>query len=737
LAADGDDRGRQAVIGPCDSRGELSGSAGMPAVKSSSARSLVFGVVGVLIAALFIAMAAANLTEWSKSSPREENYNSLVEGLRHGRVSLNTELPAGFAQLPDPYDPIANARFRAWPFELHDLSYFKGKLYLYFGVTPALVLFWPWAALTRSYLPQRFAVGIFCVIGFWASLGLLRGLCRRYFPGTGLMASAALAVALGLMTSASLLLQRPEVWEVPIACGYAFGIVALVGVWQALHAAARRGWWLALASLAMGLAVGARPSLLFGSALLLVPLLHCGASSPRRGLDALALWVAAFLPLVLCGCGLLIYNQLRFDRFFEFGQHFQLALDRQDSVQHFSPRFLGFNFRVYFLEAVRWSRQFPFVGQIASPPLPAGHAPVDEPFGILANLPVLAWGLAAPLAWRNRPDGARIALRGWVISTALLFLGSAVTLCLFYGSCSRYEVELLPALALLAVTGILSLDRALSARPGWRLASRFSWGFALAFSSAFVLLVSIGRYAEQRAGLGNLLLELGRPAEAIPQFEAAVRAAPGSIGNHVALGNCLTELSQFPRAIASYEKARQLDPASSEINCNLANVLVRAQRLPEAEACYREALRLDPNSIIAHFNLATLLAQTGHGPEAIQQLELVVRLQPADANGDAILGMALAQLGRLPEAMDHFTRAVRAEPANLNVRMNFGNTMLMAGHPREAAEQYEATLRLEPDQAEARYHLAEALQRLGQTDAAASQREQALKLKPELGGRSP
>jgi len=44
---------------------------------------------------LFLALAAANVTEWGKASARDEDYNLLVEGFQRGQVSLAKEAPAG------------------------------------------------------------------------------------------------------------------------------------------------------------------------------------------------------------------------------------------------------------------------------------------------------------------------------------------------------------------------------------------------------------------------------------------------------------------------------------------------------------------------------------------------------------------------------------------------------------------------------------------------------------------
>jgi tetratricopeptide (TPR) repeat protein len=554
--------------------------------------ALVFGLIGALVAALFLEMGARNVTEWGKANARDEDYNLLVQGFQRGQLSLPRAVPAGLSRLADPYDPVANARYRAIPYALDDLSYYRGKLYLYFGAAPALLLFWPWAAFTGNYLFQRMAVAVFCCAGFLAALALLHGIWRRYFPQAGLGVAGALAVVLGLATSAPLLLQKADVWEVPIACGYALTMLALGAVWRAWHDEARRGWWLAAAGLAMGLAIASRPSLLFGAALLAIPV------GGRRGRPAAALarnYLCALAPLALCGAGVLAYNQLRFGHPADFGEHYQLGLYRQDTVQHFSARFLGFNGWVYFLAPAQWTRHFPFVGEIASwltPP--ENHGPVEDPFGVLTNLPVLLAAAAAPLAWRRRPEGERSVLRGLVAAVALLFGASAVTLGLFYGNCSRYEMDFLPALVLLAAIGVFALERALAGRRAWLGVARAGWGLAAAASLAFLGLFSVERYADQRYRLGNSLMSVGRVPEAITEYDLALRWKP-----------------DFPDACA-----------------NLGAALLRNGRVPEAIARDQEALRLAPNSALAHYNLAGALLMAGRREEAQAEYQKALWLRP-------------------------------------------------------------------------------------------------------------
>jgi tetratricopeptide (TPR) repeat protein len=531
-------------------------------------------------------------------------YNSLVQGFRAGQLNLKKEVPPGLAQLADPYDPHANAHYP----ELLDMSYYKGKLYLYFGATPAVLAFWPYVALTGHYLPQRDAVVIFCVVGFLVSVGLLCALWRRYFAQVSIAVVAAGALALGLATLVPLMLSRCMIWELPISCGYALTMLALAAIWKALHEPERRCRWLAAASLAYGLALGARPSLLFGAVILLAPV----AQDWRERRKVWAPLLAATAPITLIGLGLILYNVLRFDSPFEFGWRYALARDRTDKAQAFHLRYLWFNFRVYFLEPGRWGSRFPFVHDITVPPLPAGHARVEQStFGILTNIPLVWLTLAVPLAWRGRSADARSTLCGFLAVVGMLFGIGALTLCLFFAVCTRYEVEFLPALVLLAVIGILSVERALACQPRHpmsRRVVRWGCGLLLAFSVAFNLLASVEQWADAHYNSGVALQGSGRVQEAMQQYEEALRLKPDYAMARNNLAGALLRLGKVQEAISQYEQALRLNPDFAEAHYNLGAALEQAGRVQEAIGHYEQALRIKPGLTEAQNALARLQA---------------------------------------------------------------------------------------------------------------------------------
>ncbi len=196
----------------------------------------------------------------------EDYYNLLVRGYRNGHLYLDRAPAPEMLTLADPYDPVQNA-----PYRLPDATYFRGHYYLYFGAAPALLLMWPAAALAGKDMPTSAAVFCFCVLGFFAASALWLAIRRRYFPASAAWTAVAGILVLGLATHVLALARRPTIYELPIAAGYAFTMLALGAVYRAMHGR-RPVLALGAAGLCLGLAAASRPPALLGAALLL-PLL--------------------------------------------------------------------------------------------------------------------------------------------------------------------------------------------------------------------------------------------------------------------------------------------------------------------------------------------------------------------------------------------------------------------------------------------------------------------------------
>jgi tetratricopeptide (TPR) repeat protein len=565
----------------------------------------VFGVVCILIVGIYAWSAESGWLDLVSPRAEDSYYNLLVQGFRSGQLNLKREAPPGLSQLADPYDPAANAAY-VWDtrYLSYETSYYKGKLYLYFGVTPALVLFWPYAALTGHYLPHKEAVVIFFSLGFLVSAGLLYAIWRRYFAEVSVWAAAAGILALGLATGTFESLAFCNVYEVAISCGFALAMLALAAIWFALHAPKRQTLWLALASLAYGLAIGSRPSLLFGGIILLVPVVRAWRGAiepgvrPRVGLS----FLAAVGPAMLIGLGLMLYNDLRFDNPFEFGWLYQLtAIQNTTASRHFSLNYLWFNLWLYLWEPYGWTSHFPFLQTGQSLPAPSHYYyGVGGYCGILCNYPIVWLALAAPLAWKARIVNGISVLRWFMGVAFLLFAVCGLTLCLFFTAGCSYLPDFLTALMLMAVIGILGLERTLADLPAWRFVARCFWSLLLSYSIAFNIFASFKTHAQSNYFAGASLLSQGRLDEAIEHFEKAVALDPSSAPNQVGLAKTYCRKGSLDEAIVHFKKALESEPGTVEILYALGCTLLQAGRVDEAVVHFQKASGIEPGFAEAH-----------------------------------------------------------------------------------------------------------------------------------------
>jgi tetratricopeptide (TPR) repeat protein len=677
----------------------------------------ILGVVYILIVGLYTYIAQEGATTQPSLNAAGSYYNLLVLGFRAGQLYLKKDVPAILAQMPDPYTPSPLR-----PNGVMDLSYYKGKLYLYFGPTPALLLFWPYVKLTNHYLSSKDAVVFCCSVGFLVSVVLLCWLWRTYFRDVSLAVVVAGTLALGMVPFIAPLLVRCEVWEVPISCAYMLTMMSLAGIWKALHHSERRTYWLVAASLAFGLAIGARADLAFTAIMLVIPVIQAWREKRRL----CAPLVAVSLPVAFVGLGLMMYNWRRFDDPLESGLRYALTLRSQVHELLFSPHHLWRNLRVYFFEPARWTGQFPFVHHIAKPFLSPGDS-----FGVLTNIPLTGLALLSPLALRGSTGPARSALGWFLIAAATLVATCALTLGLYYITALRYQVDFLPALVLLAVVGILSLERAFAGRVFWQRLTRVVWISSLLVSVAFNLLASFQGRAESENAIGIQRQLSGQFSEAILRYERALRLYPESADAYANLGNAKAQLGQLQEATAYFEQALRLEPNFAKAHNDFGIVLARLGRLPEAISQWEQALQLDPHLPETHNNLGIALKATGQLTEAISHWEQALRINPDLAEPHNNLGIAFRRLGRLPEAIDHWEQALRIKPDMAEAHYNLGVALKEAGRLPEAVAHLQQATKLQPSDPESHYQLGTALAQSGDSTGAIAEFTEAWRLKPD------
>jgi tetratricopeptide (TPR) repeat protein len=268
----------------------------------------------------------------------------------------------------------------------------------------------------------------------------------------------------------------------------------------------------------------------------------------------------------------------------------------------------------------------------------------------------------------------------FLLSVCLLFASCCLTILLYYTACLRYEADFVPALTLLAVAGILGLERALANRPAWRWGARCGWGLLLAFSLLFNLSAALDRHAEIHAGLASLLLDRGQPREALSHLAAAVRIRPDDAPTQSELGIALFQAGEIEQSISHFQRAIELQPGSAEAHNNLGNALRQKGLVDESIRQFRSAVQIEPSYAEAHHNWGVALLGKGLPEEAIYHFEQAVLIDPNLANDHQLLGDLLVQKGRPQEAIAHYEAVLRIQPANLQTLNNLA--WVLATSPR-------------------------------------------------------
>jgi hypothetical protein len=395
-------------------------------------------------------------------------YGALADAFAHGQLSLRDPPPAGLLDLVNPYDPMANGAFRGSG--LHDLTLWHDKLYVYWGPVPALLLV-PFQ-LVGVWLPQNLVTVGFGFGALVFSVLTLRFLVGRFLPATPAWALWAGMISLGLCNVVPFTLRRPAQYEIAIDGALCFGFLGLWLLctgWFGQRPSVRR---LAAASLAIGLAVGCRPT---AGLYALVPLtLVVGAWRSGRwpvaghgGLRPSTTTITALAaPLAVCAALLLAYNAARFGTPLEFGQKYQLSAFDQTHRALGELSYLAPGLFYYLVLPPRLLATFPFLG--LGPPrypwgLPAGYTGVEMTAGVLPMIPLLAGLVLLPFTARRWDPGLR-RIAGAMVATAALTI--VLLAFMIWGTTQRYEADFV---SLLLIPALLVWYTALvrARRRGW------------------------------------------------------------------------------------------------------------------------------------------------------------------------------------------------------------------------------------------------------------------------------
>jgi len=421
---------------------------------------MVVVTIAVVVGSYYLWAVRASGTRFLWNYDLPGYYNLLGRGFAGGHLYVPIEPSPQLLAQPDPWDPSVDPDLK-----MHDMALYNGRYYLYFGATPAVLLFTPWRLITGHDLPETFAVFLLALGGFLFACGALLRILDLASAKPGPLLLGILLLGLGFCQSVPFLLNRVGVYEIPIAGGY-FCLSAAVfcltrGMEIPENAGAVSHWgWLAPAGLMYGCAVGCRPHLIFAGFIAFIGLIVF--RKLRFSKEAVA-FTAAF---ALAGLAIAAYNYARFGNPFEFGFRYQLSGPGQNRIE-LATRNVVPGFYYMLISPPDFSPVFPWIRMIRhflfdSPeryPLPPQYF-TEPTVGALWLAPFLAAAAFVPSAARaGRAASVILKIVSLSSLAILLFLMST------HLASHRYETDFVAAAVFAAIA---SLGIRVSGYSGWR-----------------------------------------------------------------------------------------------------------------------------------------------------------------------------------------------------------------------------------------------------------------------------
>ena len=359
------------------------------------------------------------------------------------------------------------------------------------------------------------------------------------------------------------------------------------------------------------------------------------------------------------------------------------------------------------------------------------------PFGLVVPLALLGGGFA--LAARER--GA---------SLVLLFVATGAVGTALYGAHAETRLVLVPALLLLAVSGVAQLARVSWA---WKGVSVAGLVLVAALVNAETPGLDRAAQASQHRYLGRAYAELGMTATAIAAYEQALAAGSSdkdvywalaalysangkperalgisrafvarwpddergqrALGDrYMALGRPQQARTIYQRlvagggqahllgrlgdaqltsgapdaAIQSYERLLAARPDSSRVRYQLARAYAASEQVAAAERSYRLLLESPVYGVRARVEAAALLRHNGQLAAAEPLLSQALAQAPDHREGLLLLGEVLLAQGRPSHALPHWLRLAELEPHNWRVQGHLSRAYRQLGRDAEAQD---------------------------------------------------
>jgi protein O-mannosyl-transferase len=213
-------------------------------------------------------------------------------------------------------------------------------------------------------------------------------------------------------------------------------------------------------------------------------------------------------------------------------------------------------------------------------------------------------------------------------------------------------------------------------------------------------------------------------------FAHAIKINPNSYGLRTNYGISLDDLGRPAEAVAQYQAAVKIEPELPDAWQDMGVSLQQQGKNDEAMACFQHVIESYPNDELGHAGAGLTLLAEGKPADALPELDTAANLNPSDAQNLAHYAAALQQLGRNDEATAQYRQALSIDPVNIAALTGLASLDSGAGRLDDAEAECRHAIEISPKDPRAHAALGDIRQKKGDFNDAIAQYRQAIQFDP-------
>lgn len=290
----------------------------------------IFAIVSIFIIFLFYFFLAKTFFNGEHFFPCSENgisvpcgnfYNLLTDSILNNRLNIFDDIEfEDYSKIRKNYNQY---------FYLMDTSYYKGKIYLYFGITPVLLFHLPFHIITNLYLYDKLLIFLLSCCCLLLSILLVNKISNKTVENFNIDSNIKILsiFLIGLCNFLPFIIIHGLIYQLVIILANVLLFGAFCFFYYLINTPQnikKQYMLIFLISVFLCLAAGTRPHyVLFIPIffLFIIYLIH----SENKNIKSTIICILIFLvPCLIYGTIIALYNYFRFDSIFEFGWKYQI-----------------------------------------------------------------------------------------------------------------------------------------------------------------------------------------------------------------------------------------------------------------------------------------------------------------------------------------------------------------------------------------------------------------------------